>query len=64
MLPKREVTKDGLEMQIGVNHFGHFLLTNLLLDTIKNTHNSRIVNLSSLAHEKGRMTFDDLFYEK
>lgn len=50
-------TKDGLEMQLGVNHFGHFLLTNLLLDVMKSTaavpssnRPVRIVNLSSLGH--------------
>lgn len=45
-LGSREVTKDGLEMQIGTNHFGHFLLTNLLLPMLKESAPARIINLS------------------
>ena len=43
MVPMEEFrkTKDDLEIHIGVNHIGHFLLTNLLLDILKNTPNSR-----------------------
>lgn len=47
----RTLTEDGLEMHMAVNHYGHFLLTNLLLDRIKSTPNSRIVAVSSLAHD-------------
>ena len=43
-------TEDGFEMQIGVNHFGHFLLTNLLLDRLKEAPKARIVNVSSVGH--------------
>ncbi|XP_050738270.1 retinol dehydrogenase 12-like [Eriocheir sinensis] len=47
---KREVTEDGLEMTMATNHFGHFLLTNLLLGRLKESAPSRVVNVSSMGH--------------
>ncbi|GFR83479.1 retinol dehydrogenase 12 [Elysia marginata] len=58
------LTKDGLEMQIGTNHFGHFMLTNLLLNKLKACSPSRIINLSSLAHSMGTIKWDDINSEK
>ncbi|XP_056273548.1 retinol dehydrogenase 12-like [Pseudoliparis swirei] len=57
-------TEDGFEMQFGVNHLGHFLLTNCLLDLLKKSPSSRIVTVSSLAHERGQISFDDINQEK
>ncbi len=56
-------TKDNLEGQMGTNHFGHFMLTGLLFDRLKNTPESRVVNVSSMAHKQGKMNFDNLLFE-
>jgi NAD(P)-dependent dehydrogenase (short-subunit alcohol dehydrogenase family) len=56
----RQLTVDGFERQLGVNHFGHFALTGLLLDRLLATPGSRIVTVSSKAHAIGKMHWDDL----
>ncbi|MGZ9587376.1 SDR family oxidoreductase [Paenibacillus marinisediminis] len=61
---KRELTADGYESQIGVNHLGHFLLTSLLLDLLTNAPQGRIVNVSSGAHKVGNIHFENINLEK
>ncbi|KAG4078836.1 hypothetical protein HA402_007386 [Bradysia odoriphaga] len=62
-LPRWE-TEDGFEMQLGVNHMGHFLLTNLLLDTLKASAPSRIVVVTSMVYSFGVIKKDDLNSKK
>lgn len=62
--PSREVTEDGIERTFAVNHLGYFLLTNLLLDLLEKSAPSRVVNVASISHRRGRLDFDNLGYEK
>ena len=64
MIPPFQETKQGFESQMGVNYFSHFLLTGLLLDVLNKTKGSRIVTLSSKAHENGKIDFDNLNSEQ
>lgn len=57
-------TRDGFELQFGVNHLGHFALTAQLWFLLKQTRGSRIVNVSSEAHHFGKMRFEDIHWEK
>jgi NAD(P)-dependent dehydrogenase (short-subunit alcohol dehydrogenase family) len=49
---KKGLTQNGFELAFGVNYLGHFLLTNLLLPTLKKTKNARIINVSSKVHHR------------
>jgi NAD(P)-dependent dehydrogenase (short-subunit alcohol dehydrogenase family) len=60
MLPRREVTADGFERQFATNHLGPFALTALLWPLIVAARGARVVTVASLAHWRGRMSFDDL----
>jgi NAD(P)-dependent dehydrogenase (short-subunit alcohol dehydrogenase family) len=59
----KNLTADGFELQIGVNHLGHFLLTHLLLDLLKQSAPSRIVVVSSSAYSFGKINKEDLLSE-
>jgi retinol dehydrogenase 14 len=63
-LTRRISTVDGLEATFATNHLGTFLLTNLLLDVLKASTPSRIVNVSSDAHFGAKVNFEDLQGEK
>lgn len=70
-IENRAVTKDGYEMQMGVNHFGHFLLTKLLMDKLQAAGTvdepARVVNVSSLAHNNLAMygfPWEDIMLEQ
>lgn len=57
--PKRQETKDGFELALGVNHLGHFLATNLLLALVQAADRGRIVVVASGAYKAGRIHFED-----
>lgn len=60
-LPRRELTVDGFERQFGTNHLGHFALTARLLPRLRG---GRVVTVSSVAHRRGRIAWDDLQGER
>ncbi|XP_016132385.1 retinol dehydrogenase 14-like [Sinocyclocheilus grahami] len=57
-------SEDGFEIQFAVNHLGHFLLTNLLLDLLKRSAPSRIIVVSSKLYKYGEINVDDLNSEQ
>lgn len=56
----RQLSADGIEMTFALNHLAYFLLTNMLLETMKASAPARIINVSSDAHSGGRIDFDNL----
>jgi NAD(P)-dependent dehydrogenase (short-subunit alcohol dehydrogenase family) len=60
MAVPRGKTADGFELQLGTNHLGHFALTGLLLERVRD----RVVTIASGAHRTGRINFDDLQSER
>jgi NAD(P)-dependent dehydrogenase (short-subunit alcohol dehydrogenase family) len=62
--PKRLVTKDGFELQMGTNYFGHFALTAYLLPLLQKGNEPRVVTMSSIAHHNGMIDFSDLQAER
>ncbi len=64
MAPPLTRTQDGFEMQFGVNHLGHFALTGLLMDQLRAGSVPRVITLSSIAHRRGKIRFEDLNSER
>ncbi|HCF87120.1 MAG TPA: short-chain dehydrogenase [Ktedonobacter sp.] len=62
--PRRTLTSEGLEATLAVNYLAPFLLTELLLDTLKASAPARIVNVSSAQHTNASIEFDNLQSEK
>jgi NAD(P)-dependent dehydrogenase (short-subunit alcohol dehydrogenase family) len=61
---RRHLTPDGYEATFAINYLAPFLLTNLLLEELKSSAPSRIVNVSSVGHYNGHIDFDDLNMDK
>ena len=63
-LPKRQVTVDGFEMQLATNYLGHFALTGQLLPLLRRGMDTRVVQVSSIAHRFGAIRFYDMQFER
>lgn len=58
------LTEDRYETTFAVNHLAHFLLTNLILELLQQRNSSRVINVSSVAHTRAQLDFDNLNGEK
>jgi len=63
ILLDKKFSEQGIEKTIAINHFGHYLLTDLLLPSLQKSNQPRIINTSSAAHRGATLDFDDLNYE-
>ena len=63
-MTERRISKAGFEMTLAVNYIAHFLLTALLLPLLKKSSEPRVVTVSSIAHTRGRIDFDNLNGER
>ncbi|KAJ3540961.1 hypothetical protein NM208_g4823 [Fusarium decemcellulare] len=63
MIPAFTKTPEGIEMHFGVNHIGHFLLTNLIMPVLLKSPSPCVVNVSSAAHRSSPVRFDDYNFE-
>ncbi len=59
LFERRRLSVDGIEMTMAINYFAPFLLTNLLLERLKESAPARVVNVSSTAHFAGRIRLED-----
>lgn len=55
---------DKIEMQWATNHLASFLLTHLFIDVLEKSNSARVINVSSDSHYKGKINFEDLYYNK
>jgi NAD(P)-dependent dehydrogenase (short-subunit alcohol dehydrogenase family) len=60
---KRTLTENGFELAAGVNHFAHFVLTHLVLDSLRASDQGRVVNVASGVHVGGDVDLDNLNLE-
>jgi NAD(P)-dependent dehydrogenase (short-subunit alcohol dehydrogenase family) len=60
----RKLSSNGLEMTLAVNYISHFLLTSMLLPLLKKAPDPRVISVSSVAHMRGRIEFDNLNGER
>ena len=61
---ERALTEDGFELTVGINHFAHFVLTHMLIDSLRASEQGRVVNVSSGVHGGGEIDFEDLNLER
>ena len=59
-MKRRELSADGIELTLAVNHFAHVLLTHLLLESPVGQSLTRIINLSSIAHTRAHIDLEDI----